>query len=81
MLCVRLSDEEYLALRKFCKGAGARSVSDLTRDTMRELLNSSSRNEALHARMDKFLAQINGIDHKIEVLTAEISRLRASGDD
>jgi len=60
---------------------GARSVSDLTRDAMRDLLNTSSSNATSDPQMDKLLKQINGIDQKIETLTEEIVRLRACSDD
>ena len=58
MISVRLSEEEYLALRRICSVTGARSVSDLTRDAMRVLLNGSDREDALGTNMDEFRAQM-----------------------
>ena len=45
MISVRLSDEEYTALRRLCLVTGARSVSDITRDAMRMLLNGANRED------------------------------------
>lgn len=38
MISVRLSQEEYSALRDICSLTGARSVSDVTRDAVRTVL-------------------------------------------
>src|SRR5579862_5176161 len=42
MISVRLSEEEYSALRHLCSLMGARSVSDLTRDAMRAVLKRAT---------------------------------------
>jgi Arc/MetJ-type ribon-helix-helix transcriptional regulator len=79
MISVRLSEEEYSALRELCNATGARSVSDLTRDAMRTLLNGSSRDEMLGARIEEFCTQIKNMDRKIEQLSAELTRSRDAG--
>ena len=66
MISVRLSEEEYVALRRLCSLTGARSVSDLTRDAMRILLSGSSkRDDVLGIRVDEFRSQMRSLDRKI----------------
>jgi Arc/MetJ-type ribon-helix-helix transcriptional regulator len=81
MISVRLSEEEYSDLRRLCSVTGARSVSDLTRDAMRELLNRMNRDGQLGNFMDDFRAQMRSLDRKIEQLAAEITTFKADGND
>ena len=78
MISVRLSEEEYAALRRLCSVTGARSVSDLTRDAMRVLLNGASREDLVGVRVDEFRAQMRNLDRKIEQLAADITSLKAN---
>jgi hypothetical protein len=80
MISVRLSEEEYLALRRVCSVTGARSVSDLTRDAMRVLLNGANRDDVLGNHMDEFRAQMRSLNKKIEQLAAEISTFKTEGN-
>ena len=73
MISIRLSEEEYSALRRLCSVTGARSVSDLTRDAMRALLNGTERRDAVGIEVDEFRAEIRGMDRKIEQLAADIA--------
>jgi hypothetical protein len=77
MISVRLSEEEYSALRRLSLVTGARSVSDLARDAMRKLLNGE--NSGSH--MDEFRAEIRDLDKKIEGLAARVATLRSVSDD
>ena len=77
MISVRLSEEEYAALRELCSVTGARSVSDLTRDAMRALLNSRNQEEPLRFPAGEFRDQLMSLDHKIEQLASEIANLLA----
>jgi len=77
MISVRLSEEEYAALRELCSVTGARSVSDLTRDAMRTLLNSKNQEETLAVPTGEFRDQLMSLDHKIERLAGEIASLLA----
>ncbi len=79
VISVRLSEEEYSALKELCTVTGARSISDLTRDAMRALLDGPSRDELLGTRMEEFFTQIRNMDRKIERLSAELTRIR-TGD-
>ena len=80
MISVRLSDEEYTALRRLCLVTGARSVSDITRDAMRALLSGSSRDNVVWSHMDEFRVQMQNLDKKIEQLAAEIRMIKESGN-
>ena len=80
MISVRLSEEEYSALRNLCSVTGARSVSDLTRDAMRVLLDSSGREKAESIHVDEFRAQMRSLDTKIEQLAADITSLKTNGN-
>ena len=73
MISIRLSEEEYSALRRLCSVTGARSVSDLTRDAMRALLDGSERKDAAGSHVDEFRAEIRGMDRKIEQLASDIA--------
>ena len=81
MISVRLSEEEYAALRRLCSVTGARSVSDLTRDAMRVLLNGAGREEVVGIRVDEFRAQMRNLDRKIEQLAADITSLKGSDSE
>jgi hypothetical protein len=52
MISVRLSEEEYAALRHLCLLTGARSVSDLTRDAMRAVLKRNSGEEPFSGSLE-----------------------------
>lgn len=80
MISVRLSEEEYSALRRLCSVTGARSVSDLTRDSMRVLLNGANREDALGIHIDEFRAQMKNLNKKMEQLSAEIATFKASNN-
>ena len=80
MISVRLSEEEYAALRRLCSVTGARSVSDLTRDAMRVLLKGTNREDALGIHVDEFRSQMRSLDRKIEQLAADITSLKSNGN-
>jgi len=80
MISVRLSDEEYSALRRLCLVTGARSLSDITRDAMRGLLNGAIREDAEGSQMEEFRAQMRNLDKKIEQLAAEITMIKGNGN-
>jgi hypothetical protein len=80
-ISIRLSEEEYLSLRRLCVVTGARSVSDLTRDAMRVVLNGSSREDALDVRLDEFRNQLKRLDRKIEQLAAGIQSMKATNGE
>jgi Arc/MetJ-type ribon-helix-helix transcriptional regulator len=77
MISVRLSEEEYSALRRLCSDTGARSVSDLTRDAMRALLNGPHQGDEGDSDMAEVRAQMKNLDIKVERLAAEITTIKA----
>ena len=76
-ISVRLSEEEYWALRRLCSVTGARSVSDLTRNAMRGLLDGQDRDQMRGIGIDEFRAQMKSLDRKIEKLAAEVTSIAA----
>jgi hypothetical protein len=80
MISIRLSEEEHLALRRICEVKGARSVSDLTREAMRVLLNGANHDDALRIYMDEFRALVRSLDRKIEQLAADIISLKTDNN-
>lgn len=71
-ISIRLSEEEYVGLKRLCTVTGARSVSDLTRDAMRVVLNGANKDDVLGFRMDEFRALLKSLDRKIDELAAGI---------
>jgi hypothetical protein len=72
MISVRLSEEEYLALRRLCSATGARSISDLTRDAMQTLLRSANGNGLHDIYLDEIRTQMRDLHQKIEQLTIDM---------
>jgi hypothetical protein len=77
MISVRLSEEEYSALRGLCLVTGARSVSDLMRDAMRGFLNGTSREGAIGNYMEEFRTEIRNLHRKIEHVAATVEAIKA----
>lgn len=75
-ISIRLSEEEFLTLKHLCTVTGARSVSDLTRDAMRVLLNGVNQGDVLGLRMDEFRSLLKNLDKKIDQLAAGITGLK-----
>ena len=80
-ISIRLSEEEYVGLKRLCTVTGARSVSDLTRDAMRVVLNGANKDDVLGFRMDEFSALLKSLDRKIDELAAGIGSTRPSRQD
>jgi hypothetical protein len=77
MISVRLSEDEYLALRQLCSSTGARSVSDLTRDAMRNVLKGTNREEGSAGNLEEFRAGMKNLETKVERLEALITNYKA----
>lgn len=77
MISVRLSEEEYSALRHLCSLTGARSVSDLTRDAMRSVLRGMNREDALNGHLDEFRAGMRSLEKKVEQLEAKLTSMKS----
>jgi outer membrane murein-binding lipoprotein Lpp len=75
---VRLSQAEYVELEQLCVAAGARSLSDLVRGTMHNLVTGASQNGVLALTINQHAAQVRELEQKVETLAAEIALLRAN---
>ena len=76
MISVRLSEEEYSALRRLCLVSGARSVSDLAREAMHAFLRGPGRGDLPPISANDVNTQMKSLDQKIEHLAAEFSSFR-----
>lgn len=76
-ISVRLSEEEFATFRRLCASTGARSVSDLARKAMQEVLERIRPDGALVEKASKYNAQIRNLEQKVEELAAELASFRA----
>jgi len=76
MISVRLSEEEYSSFKQLCSEIGARSISDLARDSMCALLNGLNREDLLSISRSEFRTQMKRLDRKLEQLAARINSTR-----
>lgn len=72
-----MSEEEFSALRRICIATGARSVSDLAREAMRDLLNGTSRGIDGETAKDEHFAQMRELEQRVDKLSAEIEMFKA----
>lgn len=70
---VRLSEEEYLALRRLCSLTSARSVSDVTREAVRAVVKDAARDDRLGRHLDEFRADMKSLERKVDQLAAKIA--------
>ncbi len=70
---VRLSEEEYVALRRVCSLTSARSVSDLTREAVRAVVKDVNREDQLGRHLDEFRTGMKNLERKVERLEAKIA--------
>jgi len=80
-ISVRLSEEEYVALTRMCSVTGARSLSDLTRAAMRELLNGVHKEDVLGDLRDEFRDQVKSLDRKLEELAERVASFKTVAGD
>jgi len=78
-ISVRLSEEEYLTLRRVCSLTGARSVSHLTREAMRSVLGDVDREVPFGRHLEEFRADMKSLEKKVEQLEAKITTFKAEG--
>lgn len=74
---IRLSEEEYSALEKFCVESGARSLSDLARNAICSFVNHANQESALASAVSAHSAQVKRLEQRMEQLTSEIALLKA----
>lgn len=79
-ISVRLSEEEFLALRRVRLLSGARSLSELTREAMRPVLGDVNRDDPIGNRLNEFRADMKSLEKKVEQLEAKITTFKAERD-
>jgi uncharacterized small protein (DUF1192 family) len=80
-LGVRLSEDEYLSLEKFCVKTGARSISDVARTAICSFVSRGNEENQLASAVSQNVAQVKEMEQKIEALTTEIALLKANRAD
>jgi len=73
---VRLSEEEYLELERFCVASGARSISDLVRSTMHSLVTGSHQENSLASSVIEYSAHVKELELRVRELAAELESFR-----
>ena len=76
-LGVRLSEDEYSSLEKFCVENGARSISDLARTAICSLLNRGNQENTLASTVNQNVALVKELQQEIEMLRAEVALFKA----
>ena len=74
MISIRLSDDEYIGLKRLCVSTGARSVSDLARTAMSDLL-ADGLEARIGTRVEEVRLQISALDKKLDEISARLSSL------
>jgi hypothetical protein len=69
MISLRLSEEEYAALRAHSSSYGARNVSDLARLALQRVLAQAPTPQA------DLVAKLNELDSRLNAMEAHVSRL------
>ena len=69
MISLRLSEEEYAALRTHSSSCGARSVSDLARSALQHVLAQSPPSQT------ELLSKLNYLDHRLDTVEVHLARL------
>jgi metal-responsive CopG/Arc/MetJ family transcriptional regulator len=79
-LGVRLSEDEYSSLEKFCLENGARSMSDLARTAIFSFVNRANQENVLTSAVSAHFAQVKDLEQRLKQLTAEIALLQTQED-
>lgn len=74
---VRLSEQEYAALEKYCLENGARSISDLARSAICSFVNQANQECAPDEGAEGSSMQVKHLQEKLEMLAAEFASLKA----
>lgn len=74
---VRLSEEEYLALERFCVASGARSISDLVRSAMHTLVIGGNQESSLASSVSQYSTHVKSLEQKVEDLAAQLASFKA----
>jgi hypothetical protein len=80
MINVRLSEEEYVELERFCIASGARSISDLVRSTMHRVVRGRNQNSALALSVNEYSTHVRNLEQRVKELAAELASIKAGSD-
>ena len=75
-ISIRLSEEEYSALRDVCVATGARSISALTREAVLRIMDRADRKKGNGNDMNHVRARMLMLEKRMEQLTAEVAAFR-----
>jgi hypothetical protein len=74
---VRLSQDEYLLLEKFCVETGAHSIAEVARNAINAHIQNVSRKSALARNASRSVLEMKDLQAILAQLTWEIAQLRA----
>lgn len=74
---VRLTEDEYAALERFCTASGSRSISDLARTAIWKFVNQAGRKK-LRLNNSGHSAQIKILELKLERLSEELASVKSA---
>lgn len=75
-ISIRLSQDEFLALRQLCVSTGARSISDIARKAMLDVLERMNRESLSDSPDSSYRDQIRSLEQRVEQLAAELASFR-----
>lgn len=78
MIGVRLREDEYSQLERFCIETGAHSIADVARSAIRAYIDGAQRKNAQAWNAHRSSVQMKDLETKVAQLTLEIAQLRAS---
>lgn len=73
---VRLSKDEFLAIKRFCAASGARSISDLVRTTMHRLVTASKEIKGSDSSLEEYSTHVKNLEQRVAELAAELALLK-----
>ena len=74
---VRLSKDEFQAIKRFCAASGARSVSELVRTTMHGLVNEAKGKKSSVSSFEEYSIHVKNLEQRVAALAAEFALLKA----
>jgi hypothetical protein len=80
MINVRLSEEEYVELERFCIASGARSISDLVRSTMHRVVRGGNQDNGTASSVNEYSTQVRDVERRVKEIAAELASIKAGRD-
>lgn len=78
MVYFRVTEEEFVRLHELCSQSGARSISDLARDAIQELLEARTGRASERQAHEEILDRIEDLKAVIEDLNARLASREAA---